>query len=673
MVFGADRRLENHHSSFQGTLVPNLNLTQADNQKETAHPALLAAFDSFFSVASFYPVDHGKCQAAVAEMRLLMKQLLGPNDSLVFEPYRGGILLQGHFVSGANPGAASIFSLLETLGVARFQFHCAAPLSELHQVVRILNTLRLESDSAIEFHRLDFSHFPRSAQIEQRDLQCVSPDSPSNPTVDSPSSRSLEELMGYLTHLKWDYAQKKEFQERMKALLNKIKDLNKNAPPTKSNSAKAEQPSPEELLAVSTTALRQASVLLSADDTSANVDQLFLHAAEALACSADSGAAAIMFETFQGVSEKFSAKNEDSACSQWRDDTVNYSESISDLATRVLQLSARSQLTTFQPGNNREEIWHIWIQLLTSGASESLNRKLRSQVKSYLAPPLDQNKLETAKELITSLVQNGDRKPIDAVMPLFLASLLRGYSEGFSLFLEELLPQTQPEKLALIWPHLVGLMLHPKPPTNPKIRAFLCQAIYSLPAEMLAAETHRLDFLPVIQKGKMGPALFQLPAEKTNRTLKALLEGRQSNQVGQQIYNQWKTKPVSSLACLLIRVLGPFENSHKSIYLGLLELEVNSVPEEGFKHKAEELILSALITKADSDRKAAWVKSAICELGRIGGHDSREFLTKIQTRKTLLFFKAWPQDCRDAAQDALEKLAQRSLPTKPRSGERDQS
>jgi hypothetical protein len=637
--------------------VPNLNTTQSESKQDLAHAALLAAFNNFFSVASFYPIDHTKCHSALAEMRQLLGKVVGPNAFLSLEPHEGGIRLQGVFLDKSCPSSETVFSLLEALGVARFKIHSAAPLEELHLMVRTINTLKLESDSAQEFHSMDFSRLPKSVQIQQRKFDWGPAGTEGQTDPDGNSTSPLKNLLGHLGHLNWNNAQKQEFQHRMKFLLARIAELARSDTEQNQNPAGPTKPSQEEVLAIGTTALQQAIVLLSGDDAPQDVDQLFKHAAEALAYTADSTAVSLMFEVFNDVSEMQRKEQEKFANPEWGKDTSEYQESVSSLSTKVLQLAAQASLPEINVQETSTEHMSICFHLLIKDSDDSLKEKLHFEVESYFAPPLGLGRQEEAEKLVAAMVQSGDRKPIDAAMPLLLNSMLRGSSERFANFLKDLLPATNPENLGLAWPHLVGLLLQPKPPQNPSVLDILGESISALPAERMATETHRLDFIPVILSGEMGTALVQLPLDKTRSTLKALLEGRQSKQVGQQLHNRWKVKPPSILAALLIRILGPYENGHKSIYLGLLNDDGKFSHTEEFHSETEMLIHSALMGLAGPDRKKSWVIKAIEELGRMGGPNSRKVLEDIVIQKKWFVFKAWPEDCRNSATKALQKLS----------------
>ncbi len=387
------------------------------------------------------------------------------------------------------------------------------------------------------------------------------------------------------------------------------------------------------------------------------LDQQSLQAAQTLTSAEDSSALELMLDVFNESTDLTPDEPENSDEPTLQTDTTSYEISIADLTTRVIQNTAQADTTLITDTDNSGEILAVCLQMLLSGVPDTMSTKLRIRLEKHLLPPCAPQLLATLEKTITDLVQNGNRKPIDAVMPHLLPAFLKNDGEHFTSFMEQLLPVDQPEKTALVWPHLVSLMLQPKAPVSPVARNYLGSAIALLPRDLMGAEAHRLDFLTIVQNGKWGPALFQLPWQQSQGVLQALITGKQSNLVGHNLSKLWERKAPSTLVGLLVKVLGPYEGSHRVFYHGLLENKETKDYPGPMKQELSQMIAAHLMTLDAADKQDTWIVPAIEELGKLNCRESLKDLDRIQKEKRLFFFPVWPSICREAARKASSKIS----------------
>ncbi len=338
-------------------------------------------------------------------------------------------------------------------------------------------------------------------------------------------------------------------------------------------------------------------------------------------------------------------------------DTTEYSLSVADLKTGVMKIAASAVDPSISPTDHCLELIAICLEMLSSDLGGNHAQALAKNLRKLLALPIDPAKIALLEKSIVLLVEAGDRTPVDQVLPRLIPHLLRNNSEGFARFLKSSLPTDQPEKIAMIWPHLVAMMLMAKPPRNKTLQGYLLEAIASLPEERVQEEAHRLDFLEVVQSGKMGTSLLHWPLSKSHGAIKALLSGRQSMQTGQRLHRIWLDKTPNRLTGVLMQVLGSYEAMHQSYYSMLIDYSVTGELPIERRREVCQLIRESLGSLENSERDAVWVPSAMAELGHPDCPENQTFLEEVYTGKRAFVLYAWPGDSRKAAQSALESFS----------------
>ncbi len=527
----------------------DLNLTLNETEKNLQSINLLQTLERFFTVAAFYPADHSQCRNALLEFHKAIDLVVPTNENIIIEPGDEGMVLQGNFIEESNSGNQSLNNLLNSLGISQLELPRNAPLEVLHRAVRNFNLLKLESDSSLEFHSMDFSSLPSLVVVTQR-----------------------------------------EFHNRDNIL----------------------KPSPQ--------SLKRAG------------------------------------EQKTGESK---IKSHPSNIASPQIDTTHYSISISDLKTKKLQNDARADIMDLSCQDKSVEMLHVCLQIIRQrnsqqGASpgSSINRHLNK----ILGSPIEPEKTLILESTITDLITSADRRPIDKLLPWILTPLLHNDSKRFIHFLDRLLPEYQPEKIALIWPHLVGIMLEPKQPQNRKAAQTILSLIGKISEDCRQTEAHRLDLLPVVQAGKFGPGIFQADPLLSHEALLSLMDCRQSQTTGNLLNKCWQKNPPSSLVAVLVRLLGPYEKSQRSIYRGLLKSHSRNGLSSAYKNEFSKLIVTSLMGLTPNQRKEIWAVQAITELGGLQCIESLPALNKILNQKKMLVFKSWSDSCRQAATKTLEQI-----------------
>ncbi len=639
----------------------DLNLSKNQLETESGPVNLLMALDHFFSVASFYPLEHSKCQTSLIKFHQAIDTMVDWGETLVLEPRDPGVVLQGVYLDGSHKGAKSLFSLMNALGISRLELPRNAPLEDMHSAVQCLNRIKLEAESTLEFQSLDFSSIPSSVVVVHRKFGWGGFNLEDAGLLPSTLSVNLDDLAKHIEDLDWPDARKKELRLRAENFL--FKTIKRMDVESDSNSVQATQNKRklEDVLMLGTAAIGHTISNLTAQDGYHNIDQIFRKAAKSLNFVEHGQSVEMMLEVLNDNCETRNCTQNKSSDEATNADSAAYAESITDLKSRVLQTAARARQLEIPDQEHSNEMLHIYFQMLqrgNSGISGTPGFALLPRLDKLLSPPFTPDQVQILETIVSHLIQAGDRKAIDTLMPMLLSPQLRNNSQQFLRFLEHLLPENQPEKLALVWPHLVGLMLQPKQPQSQEAVTFLLACIANLPPEFRHSEAHRLDLLPVMRAGKFGPGIFQTAPQQSHGVLLALLGSRQSDLVGQLLNRTWLKNPPSNMVAVLMKIMGPYEKRHRGLYTGLLNNAKTEALEPSLKQEFSRMICSALSKLAGADRQAPWVCWAIRELGVLQCAKSRKFLEEILNQKKFFVFKSWPDPCRQAASQAIQEVSE---------------
>lgn len=617
---------------------------------------MLSSLERFYVAATFYPSAHSRCQGALGDLNSHLDRLLSEDQTLVLELADGGCRVQGVFVDLDHPGAQFCLNLLGSMGIARFEFDRNTPMNQLHAAVCTLNSLKLESESCLHFHTLDFSALPGSVRVVQRQFGRGRAELGGKVLSAGDLNRSLDSLTSALDELPWPKARKEEFRRKAETFLIKTierMDLKNHDQHVQSSLGHR---SLEEVLDLGTSAISRAVDLLGVEDTGQDIENLFRNAADALALSEDSESVELMLDVLQespGGPEDNPGIGDGET---FRRDDTEYSRSLDDLVAAVTRIQARSSSAGPMVISPEREFMAICLQLLADGVDAPFTRGTRARISRAVSGPVSDQLVADLEESLETLFAGGDRRPIDAIVPLLLPQMIATWSDRFADLLSRQAPPDEPDRLALLWPHLVGLMLQPNPPTDPVLTGTVGRMLASMPSRLQDQECQRLNNLAIAGTGEIGDGLFRLPPDANRAVLKALLSTRLGLPTGKALFRHWSRAAPSELVRVLVAVLGPYSSGHRNLYRELLDNPDPDAQTASFRKTASSILAEGIRKQGRTDHQTEWLPAAIENLGRLGQMEFAPLLRDILCRRRLFVLYAWPRECRSSARKALQLM-----------------
>ena len=114
-----------------------------------------------------------------------------------------------------------------------------------------------------------------------------------------------------------------------------------------------------------------------------------------------------------------------------------------------------------------------------------------------------------------------------------------------------------------------------------------------------------------------------------------------------------KARPFSPLVRALMAALEEFEPANLEFYLDLMAQSQAKVLTPELRLRSSVLLLGLLSGLPRTRRQEKWVPAALTSLAELEVEEALPLLNEVLTSKWLVFFRAWPQPCRDAVRQAV--------------------
>jgi hypothetical protein len=119
--------------------------------------------------------------------------------------------------------------------------------------------------------------------------------------------------------------------------------------------------------------------------------------------------------------------------------------------------------------------------------------------------------------------------------------------------------------------------------------------------------------------------------------------------LGRSLHANMKTRPFNKLVGSLMTVLNKFQPANLEFYLDLIAKPDFRQLDPLLKEKAAVLLIGFLSELPRSRREERWVVPALESLRELDTPLADQLLDEVITSKRLIFFAAWPDECRAAA------------------------
>ena len=162
--------------------------------------------------------------------------------------------------------------------------------------------------------------------------------------------------------------------------------------------------------------------------------------------------------------------------------------------------------------------------------------------------------------------------------------------------------------------------------------------------------------LPALLEKAVCPSLMRLPLNPLYPVHLALIKSSLAPDHGPRVHEHLCHNPPNDLIEILMKSLGQHEPSYNDLYLALIKQDSSDSITPELHGKVGRHISRALSRLPASRRIEEWVDRAIGWAYRLDPKIGTPLLTRIRDEKKFFFFKAWPRDCRETAEEFLSPV-----------------
>ncbi|MFO7608287.1 MAG: hypothetical protein R6X35_03690 [Candidatus Krumholzibacteriia bacterium] len=606
--------------------------------------AVLLALDRLLTAGALYPMGHGRFAAAVAEYREAAAAA-GGTRAVELAADGDALVVQGTRLAAGLRGMDRLLGLFDKLGIASVRIDADAPEDALHTLATRLLRQRREADAGGHLQQTAFADLPAQVKVVPRTFR--------KHWSDGIDGRFLPILEAILDDVEKVCATREAGQaarhtlERMFQVFlargGRDGDATLCAAEDRAFFESMVRSGPQAL----SRALRG---IVERDGDLGSLEEIFDDSHEALAAAAAQRALQLLLDAMAGPDPTRGAELPAPAARRV-DDDAGFTIPLAELQAALDGIARQSApAAALLPGDLREEIG-VHLAILGQGTAPTVARQALAGLWQAVGRVRTAAEREFLRELALSLMATADKELLDQVLPRLAAPFReRGVDEAAEFW--HALAAGDPERIALVWPHVVAEMLGTQTETALRGLSLLQSlATHPDPARMLK-EVARFESLPSFGVAGFNKGLFHRPRPVLYPVYAALLRTSLGDTFGAWLHEGWVRQPADTAGGLAARVTGAYRRELRDLYDAVLaQAQADDGPAP--PRVLLDAVRNAVEQMPPVARGQAWVPVALLVLGQWSPASSRRLLARVRGERRLLVLWSWPKPCRVAARTAL--------------------
>ncbi|MEN8006225.1 MAG: hypothetical protein ABFS42_04380 [Candidatus Krumholzibacteriota bacterium] len=613
--------------------------------------ALLKAIDKLLTVGAYYSPEHGQYKVVSEKSCAQIVASIGPGRVMAIEITASGMMIRSQLVDPHHRNVRLLHDLLVPLNIARFEISADLTPADLRQAISALQEHKQNLGNTTGFQEIKIENLPPTVSTASKSVVRDNGEEASN---------WLDGLLGNDSGNQNDSSPDEfltESEKLARQFLEVVAEILDNLEKDgggEEGSAPHPDSTPENLRA-----LREAlQRLVEVNPDPVDLARLIEHAKRALDLSRDPRSVDLVFSLL---------KKEFASGGDWknkaRENSGNkpknqYKLSLEQLGREVSGLEAAAEEPADPGPTSLSSYLGICFHLLAGDPSETLETALELTLKQAIenvgVSRLDLNLCSAA---VAEAALKNNQVALDRVLPAFCDPLHDSRPDYLVKFWARLWEALDPERRALVWPHLVNDLLRgfgglPVETVQP-----LWLAAGQLDSRDAFKQVSRLESMSAVREKAGCPGLMALPLEQMYPVHLALVKSSLASTHGPRLHEQLRRHPPNDLVDILMKSLDEYDAAHNGFYLSLIKEIGGDSISPGLRRQAARLIVDALSELHPSDRNEPWVGKALGWIGKLDPDLALPLLTRVRDEKKYFFFRAWPRECRRMAENVIEAAA----------------
>jgi len=623
---------------------------------------LLKAVDKLLTVGAYYSSDHDQYREVSEKSCAQMVDAIGPGQTMTIEITASGMMIRSQLLNPQHRNVRLLHDLLVPLNIAQLEFSADLTPADLRLAISALQLHKQNLGNSDGFKEIRIDNLPPT--VSTASLSVVHGDGDLDGQADG-EAFSLDDIFGSGSSgegvLREDdlmSESEKLAREFMEVVSRILENLERDEPgPDENSSAPHPDSTPENIKALRE-ALRR---LVEVNPDPRDLARLIEHAKRALDLSHDPGSVDLVFsllkkEVESGGDWKYQArkKSGDKPPPEFKLTLEQLRQTVSDLETEGPSPA--------DPGpSSLSNYLGICFQLLTADPSEALEVALVANLEQTIAGrDMTRQDMNLCSAAVATSALKDNPIILDRVLSAFCGPLRVYRPDYLAKFWTRLWETLEPERRALVWPHLVSDLLQGLDNTATETIEGLWRAAGELDSKIAVAQVSRLECTPALRRKSICPILMSLPLTPVFPVHLALMKSSLAPLHGPRLHDHLLRQPPNGLTEILMKALGQYDPDNDTFYLSLIKQSGSCDITPDLRRMAATLICEALANLPAENRQEVWVSRSVGWLGKLDPGFSLPLLNLIRNQRKLFFFKAWPAECRELAAEIL--LAAQSSP-----------
>lgn len=627
------------------TLASETILDIQDQPLKQGMSNLLKAFDRLMTVGTYYSTDHEQYHEASRKACGIIAEAIGSRGSVILETGSAGLMLEGQVVNPQHRNVRQLHELLVALNIARLEIdHRLAP-EDLRLAFKVLYEHKLALGSSTEFREVKIEGLPPTvrvlgANLVFRDEEDVGIDdllADIFGVEDVGAISSPEQLA-------------KQFLDLITKVIENLRDYERENGAREGGGQGADKQDMSPQLRRLAEDLRN---LVLVDPDPENLLRLVHNARRALDLSRDTRSVDLVFRMLR----KEVSRSKSPADPENPDrPSFNRDNHDLDLFRAELDRISAAPRENWVAGNPvRLDYLGICFQILQSEPPQSLEIHLLAALELALGEDsLGPEVIELCAQAAAAAVNTGHPTAAGRQIQAVARILRAHHLDLLAGFWYRLWTTLDAEGRGAVWPYLANDVLLGMDKADPADLGALLEGLGSVQLQTARQSQGLLFGLPCMQEKSASPAIFTVPAVSLYALHVLLLESPLADWHGPRIYRLMMRQPPNQLTGLVIQVLGEYRAEDRGLLTRLLEQQAKGTMSGELKVWIVQLLLDQVETLPQARRREDWVGPALYWLGQLDHEAARSVFERVLAERRLLFFKAWPEECRSQVERLVE-------------------
>jgi hypothetical protein len=640
----------------------SMDTPQIDSQEVPPHleqnnlVGFLESLHRILKIGIYYPAGHKVLDQAAQQFQRNIDQVADTNRSVRIAVQRETLLVEGLEIARLTNALQEFKKLLLDLGIGEIEIDRTIPLAELLQFVRCLLLGRSQLQGIKEFTRAEIDNLPASVRVLHHEF-LVDENSVLIDTNDDDAEHGLNTVFQILA----EQGLERDKIEQCKKFLNALAERFSSHPLSIKGLPIVTWNEVRGLLVkVVTNAyqLSDRSTGVFVQNELNTLSSIFQGLEKEIEDRESQETISLLVSVFGG-----STFGKDPVASE-SDASIRPADKSPVQSVAQLQAFVDNNfvpLSTLQKINriDRREELTILLLLLQFRQEAVVEARIRQNMRDILTTPLNDREIEILIRGVVYLASGADSSRLYDTMQ-FLAILLRGAKSLTSpQFLVTICEQLTPAVQTQLWPILVNEILASGQTPDPNIFNEAVRIAAGLSGSEMKDRWQELELMDCFQEKRIAADIFDPTLKNSFPLYSFLLETSMKRQIGARILSSLMATPSD----WLIEAVAPLLQLANPSHMKFLQIYLLVAREENFtvnlRVAAGNLVVHHLPETSEQQMAEPWVVKTIQATPEIQVGETRPLLERIVEEKRMLFVPKWPNPCRRAAAEALDKLKRR--------------